>query len=134
MKEDKMQIWITSTLISLVTVFTINAQETTEPAPTGGFGSLLPMMIVMFAIIYFLMIRPEQKKQKQRQEMLGNIKKGDKVLTAGGIIGVVGNVKDDVIMVKIAENTVIELTKSAITSVINRETSDKEGAKEEKKK
>ncbi|MDO5575802.1 MAG: preprotein translocase subunit YajC [Fibrobacter sp.] len=130
-----MQIWITSALISLATVFSLAAQEAAPAAQQpGGLGSLLPMMLVMFAIIYFLMIRPEQKKQKQRQEMMAGLKKGDKVLTAGGILGSVANVKDEVVMVKVAENTVIELTKSAVTSVIDKETAANKVVKEEKSK
>ncbi len=103
-----------------------------QPSAGGGFGSILPMMILMFVIIYFLMIRPEQKKQKQRLEMLKNIKKGDKILTASGMIGTVGNIKDNTVMVKIAENTVVEFTKSAITTVITDEKAVEKA--EEKKK
>jgi preprotein translocase subunit YajC len=75
-------------------------------------------MLVMFAIIYFLMIRPEQKKQKERQTMVNSIKKGDKVVSIGGIMGVVHNVKDTTIFVRIAENTVVEFTKAAISTVV----------------
>ncbi|NLE02668.1 MAG: preprotein translocase subunit YajC [Fibrobacter sp.] len=97
---------------------TLFAQE--KQVPQNAFSpNFLIMMVLIFGILYFFMIRPEQKKQKQRLEMLKNIKKGDKVLTAAGIIGVVGNVKNDQIMVKIADNTVVEFTKSAITAVIN---------------
>ena len=92
----------------------------------GSFGSLLPMMAIMFAVVYFLMIRPEQKKQKQRQTMLSAIKKGDRVMTAAGIIGTVGTVKDTTMMVKIADNTVVEFTKSAVTSVLNKDGTEKQ--------
>ena len=95
----------------------------------GGFGSILPMMLLMFVIIYFLMIRPEQKKQKERQEMMKNLKKGDKVVTAGGIMGVVGNVKDDTVMVKIADNTVVEFTRAAVSSVVQPKSDDKSAEK-----
>jgi preprotein translocase subunit YajC len=83
--------------------------------------SFIFMMVVMFAIIYFLMLRPQQKKQKETQNMLNNIKKGDKVLTIAGIIGIVGNVKDSTVMVKVAENTVLEFKKAAISAVLNDE-------------
>jgi preprotein translocase subunit YajC len=97
-------------------------QNTAAPqSGTGGLMGMLPMMILMFVIIYFFMIRPEQKKQKARAELLKNVKKGDKVLTAGGIVGIVGNVKDNTIVVRIADNTNVEFTKSAITSVITEE-------------
>ncbi|MFP4416747.1 MAG: preprotein translocase subunit YajC, partial [Chitinispirillaceae bacterium] len=91
------------------------------PQQPGGnfFTGVLPMMLVMFAIIYFLMIRPEQKKQKDRQKMIDAIKKGDKVLTIGGITGTVSNIKGTMVNLKIAENTTVEVTKSAISSVID---------------
>jgi preprotein translocase subunit YajC len=116
-------------LCAPVAVF--SQQNTAAPqAGSGGIISMLPMMLLMFVIIYFFMIRPEQKKQKARSELLKNVKKGDKVLTSGGIVGVVGNVKDTTVIVRIADNTNVEFTKSAITNVITEETAkstDKEG-------
>jgi preprotein translocase subunit YajC len=97
------------------------AQAAAPAAKKGSDPTMIYMMIVMFVIIYFLMIRPKQKKQKEMQNMLKNVKKGDKIITIGGIVGTVGGVKEgeDTIMVKVAENTVVELKKSAIASVIN---------------
>jgi preprotein translocase subunit YajC len=100
------------------------------PGPSSSWGGIVPMMLVMFAIIYFLMIRPEQKKQKDRLNMVNSIKKGDKVVSIGGIMGVVHNIKDTTIFVKIAENTVVEFTKAAISTVV-KEGSEK--AADEKK-
>lgn len=128
----KYQLFITVIALHLLNAVSIFSQQTQQTAPTGGFGSLLPMIAVMFAIIYFFMIRPEQKKQKERLEMLKNIKKGDKVLTSAGIIGVVGNIKENTVMVKIGENSVVEFTKSAISAVINE--SEKSVEKNEKEK
>jgi preprotein translocase subunit YajC len=112
-------------------VAVFSQQNTTAPqSGSGGLISMLPMMILMFVIIYFFMIRPEQKKQKARAELLKNVKKGDKVLTAGGILGIVGNVKENSVIVRIADNTNVEFTKSAITNVITEETAkstEKEG-------
>lgn len=105
----------------------ISAAASAQGKGSGGsfVGSVVPMMLVMFAIIYFLMIRPEQKKQKERQRMIGEIKKGDRILTIGGVYGTVGNVKTDSIMVKVAENTVVEVRKTAVSEVLNAEKSDK---------
>ncbi len=90
------------------------------PPPQGPFGgSFLFIMAAMFAIIYFFMIRPEQKKQKERQKMLSALKKGDKVLTIGGIVGVITLVKDSTYIVKSGEGATLEVTKSAISSLIN---------------
>ena len=102
---------------------TVAALAQDQPAQPGGGGFLvnvLPMMLIMFAIIYFLMIRPEQKKQKERQSMMSKLQKGDKVLTIGGLHGTVTNVKDNVVMVRIADNTVVEVAKTAVSSVVNR--------------
>jgi preprotein translocase subunit YajC len=78
------------------------------------------------------MIRPEQRKQKAKQKMISEIKKGDKVLTIGGIHGNVINVKDDIISVKIADNTVVKFAKSAVSNVTNKN-GDKEASSSEKK-
>jgi preprotein translocase subunit YajC len=109
------------------------AQQADKPPASGLFGSVLPMMVVMFLIIYFLMIRPEQKKQKQRQSMLNEMKKGDKVLTAGGIYGVIHSIKGDTMTLRIADNINVEVARSAISSVIPKEGASKEeNAKESK--
>jgi preprotein translocase subunit YajC len=94
------------------------------PAPQGGqpngaaglLGSLLPLIII-FAIFYFLLIRPQQKKAKEHRQMLENIKKGDKVVTAGGIYGVVESVGNNTIVLKIAENVKVKFGKGYISSV-----------------
>jgi preprotein translocase subunit YajC len=110
-------------LISSVSLFA----QTQSPPKTGGQSpvSMLVMMGVIFAIIYFLMIMPQRKKQKETQNMLSNMKKGDKIVTIGGLLGTVGNVKDTTVMVKIADNTVVEFRKSAIASIINEDKVDK---------
>jgi preprotein translocase subunit YajC len=110
-------------LLSSVSLFA----QTQTPPKTGGQSpvSMLVMMGVIFAIIYFLMIMPQRKKQKETQNMLSNMKKGDKIVTIGGLLGTVGNVKDTTVMVKIADNTVVEFRKSAIASIINEDKVDK---------
>ncbi|MBN1308749.1 MAG: preprotein translocase subunit YajC [Chitinispirillaceae bacterium] len=117
-------------IAALSPYFTVFGQNKAPQAPTAGLGSLIPMMLVMFAVVYFLMIRPEQKKQKQRQTMLQAIKKGDRVLTTAGILGTVGTVKEATVMVKIAENTVVEFTKSAVSSIVNKDGSEKQATTE----
>jgi preprotein translocase subunit YajC len=83
--------------------------------------TFLIMMAVIFAIIYFMMIMPQKKKQKETQDMHNNIKKGDKIVTIGGLLGTVGNVKETTVMVKIADNTVVEFRKSSIATVLNED-------------
>ena len=94
----------------------------------GGFGSLsgmssLALPVVFIAAMYFLMIAPNQKKQKAWQEMLNSIKTGDRVTTSGGLRGVVLSVKDDVIVLRIQpDNIKLEFAKSAIAAVTTEET------------
>lgn len=80
-------------------------------------SAMLPF-VAMVAIFYFLLIRPQQKQQKQHQLMLSEIKKGDKVITSGGIHGLVANVKENIVSVKIADNVKIDVEKSTISKVI----------------
>ncbi len=86
----------------------------------GNFGNLsgLALPILFFVVLYFLMIAPNQKKQKKWQEMLGQLKSGDKVTTNGGIRGTVLTVKDDVVVLRIQPDGVkLEFVKSAIAAV-----------------
>ena len=89
----------------------------------GGLGSMsglssLALPVVFIAAMYFLMIAPNQKKQKVWQEMLTTIKTGDRVTTSGGLRGVVLQVKDDVVVLRVQpDNIKLEFVKSAITSV-----------------
>lgn len=95
----------------------------------GGQGNPLAALVPFFLIIpifYFLLIRPQQKKQKEFQSMMTQLKKNDKVITTGGIYGMILNVKDRTIILKIAENVKIEIEKSCIARVVSNE-SDSEG-------
>ena len=85
-------------------------------SPDGGSGymSLILMFALIFGVMYFFMIRPQQKKEKQRQAMLSELKKGDKVVTNSGMIGVIWGIKDNVIVLKFEEDVKIEFLKSAI--------------------
>lgn len=80
----------------------------------GGDYTFIIMMVALFAIMYFFMIRPQQKKQKQMQEARNAIQVGDKVVTAGGIHGKVKEVKENTFTIEIAENTKIVIEKSSV--------------------
>jgi preprotein translocase subunit YajC len=87
----------------------------------GGLIGMLPLLLLI-PLMYFVMIRPQQKRQKQWQEMLGGIKTGDRVTTAGGIRGVILSIKDDAIIIRVApDNIKIEVAKSAIASVTTQD-------------
>jgi preprotein translocase subunit YajC len=82
----------------------------------GGFlASILPLL-VLFAIFYFLIIRPQQKQQKEHQDMLDNLKKGDEIVTNGGLFVEVVQVEEEFLRVKIANNTVVKLSKEYVAS------------------
>lgn len=83
--------------------------------------SMVLYFVVFFAIMYFLMIRPQQKQAKQRQTLLSSLKAKDKVITSGGIYGKITKVKDNSVILLIADKVEIEVAKSGITSVENRD-------------
>ncbi len=90
-------------------------------AGQGGGGnpmSLIFMIIAIFAVMYFLMIRPQQRQKRQHQDLLSKISKGDKVITVGGIHGTIAGVKDNTVIVKIADNVKVELSRSSISKVV----------------
>ncbi len=88
----------------------------------GGLTILLPLLLI--PVLYLLMIRPQQKRQKQWQSMLSSIKTGDRVTTAGGIRGTIISIKDDSIIIRVApDNLKMEVAKTAIASVTTQETS-----------
>ena len=80
----------------------------------------LPLLIIMFAIMYFLIIRPQKQKEKKRKELISNVRKQDKIVTTGGVHGVVTSVKENEVIVRVddAKDVKIKIDKSAITSVI----------------
>ncbi|MBN2382698.1 preprotein translocase subunit YajC [bacterium] len=87
---------------------------------SGGLGMFLPMIIV-FAIFYFLLIRPQTKKQKDHQTMLNELKRGDFVITSGGIYGTIVGLTDHIIHLKIADKVKISVSKSAISGLAKEE-------------
>jgi len=97
----------------------------------GGIMSFLPF-IAIIAIFYFLIIRPQNKKQKETQKMLAALKKGDKIVTIGGIHGVIQNVRESTVIVKVDDGIKLEFSRSAISTVV--ESSSKEEKSEKNSK
>jgi preprotein translocase subunit YajC len=83
-----------------------------------GFASMLFPFAAMFAVVYFLMIRPQQKKMKEQQNMLTELKHGDEVLTTSGILGTVAGLTDKVVTLEIADNVKIKMLKTQISQVL----------------
>jgi preprotein translocase subunit YajC len=86
-------------------------------APGGQFMSFLPFILII-GIFYFLIIRPQNKKQKETQKMLSALKKGDKVVTIGGVHGTISSVKETTVVVKVDDNVKLEFSRSAISNVV----------------
>ncbi|MCM8822304.1 MAG: preprotein translocase subunit YajC [Candidatus Omnitrophica bacterium] len=80
------------------------------------FQAILPLLII-FLIFYFLLILPQQRKEKQRREMLDNMKKGDRVITVGGIIATVEEIKGKIVTLKVADNVKVDFVKSSIAQI-----------------
>jgi preprotein translocase subunit YajC len=96
----------------------------------GGFDliSLMPLLLI-FVVFYFLLIRPQQKKMKQHREMIGALKRGDRVLTAGGIIGTVVKVEEDnTLLVDIAKDVRVRVARSTISELLGKPQPAAQGA------
>ncbi len=107
-------------------------------APSGGMGAMGQFLIFIpiLGIMYFLMIRPQQQKQKQQAEMLKRLKVGDRVRTVGGILGTIKYVSEQTVKLEVAPNTVIEFLRGAVDKVMEDTASDaskKDDKKDEKK-
>jgi len=83
----------------------------------GGLGGMLIPLILMFGVFYFLLIRPQQKRQKEHKKLISELQKGDKVITSGGIHGVVSNVKDQTVVVKVGDSIKLEINKGNVAGV-----------------
>jgi preprotein translocase subunit YajC len=99
--------------------------QTPGAAPQGpaGWVQILPM-VLLFGAMYFFMIAPQRKKQKEHEKMLTALSSGDEIVTTGGIFGVITNVKEDRFVVRVADNTKIEIGKSFVQTVVKRTSSD----------
>jgi preprotein translocase subunit YajC len=86
---------------------------------SGGFGAFIPL-ILMFAIFYFLLIRPQQKKAKQHRELLSALKKGDRVVSSGGLHGVITGMSDDIVTMEIAPKVRVKVSRASISGVASK--------------
>jgi len=111
-------------------VFKMNEGGTTV---NNAFLVQIAPLILMFAIFYFLLIRPQQKRQRERNAMLAALKRGDKVVTIGGLHGTITDLTDDRVTLKVSDNTRLVFERSAINAVLNKTEDKKDEKKEEKK-
>ena len=95
--------------------------------PAGGSGASTQSSVFMFVwlglmvgLFYFMLIRPQKRREKERQALLGAVKTGDRVLFGGGLLGVVANVKEKTLIVKIADNVKVEIVRGAVSQVLDK--------------
>lgn len=100
------------------------AEEAGQAAPPNLLQSPIILMVMIFVVFWFLLIRPQTKRQKEHQAMLSSLKKGDKVVTNGGIHGTVIGVADKVVVLRIAENVKVEVAKGCVASLQPKKTEE----------
>jgi len=91
----------------------------------GGFGAFIPL-VLMFAIFYFLLIRPQQKKAKTHKQMLSSVKKGDKIVSSGGLHGVVTGISEDVVTMEIAPKVRVKISRGSVAGILRRDETPQE--------
>tara|TARA_B100001105_G_C22391894_1_gene444835 strand:- start:2310 stop:2657 length:348 start_codon:yes stop_codon:yes gene_type:complete len=108
-----------------IAVFISEAFAQTAPAAAEGMGSSLMSMlplVLMFVVLYFIMIRPQMKRQKEHKAMIDAVAKGDEVVTAGGLLGRISKVGDSFVHVELASGVEVQLQRTAITQVLPKGT------------
>ena len=92
------------------------------PSGNGGGGSFISTIIMfgaIFLIFYFMIIRPQQKRSKEREKMLSNIQKGDKIVTSGGLHGTIAGLDEKTVLLQVGDNVKLKFERSAISSVVS---------------
>lgn len=115
--QRPLSLCVAASLFSMAFIGNALAAEA-EPAG-GGIASLVPLILIM-VIFYFLLIRPQQKKIKEHKNMVAELKKGDKVVTGGGIYGTIAKVKEDLLELDIADGVRVKVKSDTITSLENK--------------
>ena len=105
----------------MVAFVSILGQSPAPQGPAGGGLNFFVPLIFIFVIMYFIMIRPQKKRQDEQKKLVAALKTGDRVVTGAGIHGLISNVKEATVMLKVADNVKIEIDKSAITNVLKTE-------------
>ncbi len=108
-------------MLDLLTTSLAWAEDAGGQAAQGGLGGLLtgplPMLVLMFAIFYFLLIRPQQKKAKAHKDLLANLHKGDEVITSGGVYGKITGLTDQVVVIEVAPQVRIKVARGHVAGL-----------------
>ena len=110
------------------------AQAAEAAAQTPSMFGTVIQLVLIFAIFYFLLIRPQKRAMQAHQEMLNTVKKGDKILTAGGVFGIVKKSTDDELTVEIAKDVEIQVSRSTVKTIVTDEKKDEKVTKSKAKK
>jgi preprotein translocase subunit YajC len=128
-RQKKGHLNLKEDLILISTAYAMG-QAGGQGGQAGGIAGFLPL-IILFAIFYFLLIRPQQKKAKEHREMIANLKKGNRIITSGGIYGTIQSIDDTTIGLEIAEKVKIKVTRGNVAAVVS---DHQTGAKKEDQK
>lgn len=104
--------------LAIATMRSAHAEGAAAGSASEGFASLIPLLLIM-VIFYFLLIRPQQKKLKEHKAMVENTQKGDSIITAGGILGKVIEVKEDILTIEIADGVKVKVKRDTIAGQTN---------------
>ena len=118
-------------MVNLLFAYGQMGGTTGQGTGSGSPMSLIFMIIAIFAVMYFLMIRPQQRQKKQHQELLSKVSKGDKIVTSGGMYGTIVGVKDSTVIVKIADNVKVEVNRSSISQIVSSRSSKSQTTRQE---
>ncbi|MDK2920586.1 MAG: preprotein translocase subunit YajC [Desulfonauticus sp.] len=119
--------------MDLVSIAYAMGQSGAQGQQGSPLGAFLPL-ILMFAIFYFLLIRPQQKKAKQHREMLASLRKGDRVMTGGGLYGRIVDIDGDVITIQVADGVELQVNRGYIAGLANPERKEEKAQKKGKEK
>jgi len=101
----------------------VYAQEAGAPASSAGY-ELLFMVVIFFLIMYFLVIRPQNKRNKEHKALLGSLSKGDEIATSGGVLGKITQVDDSFVHIEVQEGVKLKIQKQSVSSVLPKGTLD----------
>jgi len=116
MRPKNLNLALIAGLLITLLVFVGGCYPTQTPTEGGGGfdWTIIIFIVLIIAVFYFLMIRPQRKKQKQQQQLMEGLKRGDKVITAGGIFGVIESISEDSVVIKVESGTTLRVAKSSV--------------------
>lgn len=115
---------MTADFVLNTTTFLAQAADATNGQQAPGWANLVPFIFII-AIFYFVLIRPQMKAKKEQETLIASAKTGDQVITTGGIVGTIANVKDKTVLVKVSDNVKLEILKTHLLSITKPEAAAK---------